>query len=244
MFYAAEWGVGIYSVDPDAQMVQLLVSYSQAWALAASNDPDMLYVSSFNGNLQSLSISTGVLTPIGGSFPTNSLGYNEDGFLYSGTWSDGGLDRIDPATGIATRVGTGSITSYAGDIVAGPNGGLFGLSSNNEIVSISPLDGSTSVLFNVDPTIDAWGISTTLDGRFWLSAGPDLYELNMTTGQTSYVMNLGFQAYDLASTPALNFTVPMLPTPGSLALFLGGALIASPRRKRPCIAPINRPSHS
>lgn len=229
--YGAAYGDGVYRIDVDAGAVERLGAYADAWALSASADAGVLLVANHNGRLTRFDIATGATSLIGGQWTTNSLGLATDGFLYSGSWSNGQLRRIDPTTGAATVVGVGSVRGYAGDLAAAPSGDLFGVTRDNELVLVSVADGSTTKLLDIVGA-EAWGIATTYDGRYWVSSGSSLHELDMSSGALRHVMDLGFEAYDLASMPGMTFGQIAVPAPsGSLALAGLGLLLACGRRR-------------
>lgn len=222
---------GIYEIDVDALTSTRVSTVTKAWSLASGDDASTLYYTSSNGNLQELDLETGDVTSIGGRFSNNSLARGADGYLYSGTWSSGDLLRIDPETGDSVSMGSTGLTGFAGDLAPGASGELYGISRANDVVSIDPTTGAVTASVNLSGEVDAWGIATTYDGRLWVTAASSLYQYDLSTNTLTYMMDMGFDAYDLASTPGVTYDTYAVPAPATAVLMAGG-LIAIPRRKR------------
>ncbi|MFG0306193.1 MAG: hypothetical protein ACF8Q5_08265 [Phycisphaerales bacterium JB040] len=232
IIYATGYRSGIYAVDLDAGTVTRVSTDRNAWSIAGSDDPTKLYLARSNGSLRMLDVETGNITGIGGTFTNNAMTFGLDGNLYAGAWGNGYLYRVDPGTGSATLVGDTGLPGFEGDLAPAADGSLYGLTTDNRIVSIDTITGASTTLADLTGTVDAWGIAATFDGRFWVSSASSLYRYDLSTGSLTFALDLGFNAYDLASTPGMTYeSYGAIPTPAGAALLGAGSLFAFRRRK-------------
>lgn len=230
IIYATGYRSGIYEIDTAARTTTRISNDRNAWAIAGSADPSTIYLARSNGRLRSMDVVTGNIETISNErFSNNSFAFATDGNLYSGTWGNGDLYRVDPTTGFTTYVGNTGLEGFAGDLAPAADGNLYGLSRDNQIVTVNTQTAATTVLTTLPDTVEAWGIAATYDGRFWVSAASLLYEYDLGSGTLTEVMDLGFNAYDLASTPGVTYAP--VPTPAAASLMLLGFGVIVRRRR-------------
>ena len=140
-------------------------------------------------NAYTIDIETGEATYVG-ALPVGNMGgavFGIDGSLYTASFGNDTLVRIDPATGAV--IGT-TQTGYVneGDLFY-RDGVLHMNSTNNEIVALSPSLTSGTALFDYG-TLNITGLANTVDGRVFGFASNRLYEFDLDTGTVSVVANI------------------------------------------------------
>jgi sugar lactone lactonase YvrE len=173
-------------------------------------------------------ISIGDLSIQPGTGVLYGLRSNEDPFKLGGR-----LYTINPATGVATFVGsTGAVVG--GGIAFAPDGTFYQTTILNGVPVLNTLNPATGAVITSVPDslfFDSLGISP--DGRLFASDGGDtIYTINPITGAPSFIGFTGTgHPSDLDFRPAP--VAVAVPEPSSLAVFaLAGAVAVLYRRSR------------
>lgn len=136
-----------------------------------------------------------------GALPVGNMGgavFGIDGSLYTASFGNDTLVRIDAATGAAiSTTQTGYVTE--GDLFY-REGVLHLNSTNNEIIALNQSLTSGTALLDYG-TLNITGLANTVDGRVFGFASNRLYEFDLDTGTVSVVANIsGVSAIQGAAT--------------------------------------------
>jgi hypothetical protein len=222
--YAAT-SVGLVEIDVDAvggPAATLIDGAVNTFSIAGGPATDRLYVQQFGGDILDYDVNTlsGVTT--GANIGGATFGEGLDGFWYASETVGNGLDRVtpgSPAPGV--YLGDGP-HFYAGDLAASNSAVLYG-SSGDGVVIVDKTDGSQTLL--PGSITNLWGLAFTIDGRFFGALGSGaVYELDPNTGAGTFLGNVPYQIYDLASERGV-------PSPGALTLLAPAAVVATRRRR-------------
>lgn len=254
IYYNTAGGTAIRSVDVDAGGLPttLLLNSDSPQGLARGAGANELYYDSINdfrtyahtvGSFNSMALLPGGLeTTIGGPVgATEGL----DGYWYSlpdpNDPANPALVRTDPLSASDPGLWLGDWTvngsQLTGDLATSADGRLWGVTGNNELVTISKSTGLyTSVIGTI---IDqgtglpvAWngaslptGMAFTQDGRLFIAGhGGDLYNVSTLTGVATFVGMVDAGVYDMASELSV-------PAPGAASVGWAVLLMAGRRRR-------------
>jgi hypothetical protein len=163
----------------------------------------LAYMSTGTDQFGIIDLNTGVFTESGNSGQLLSgLGVS-GGRLYGGVEDTGDLYQANPANGVLTLVGAGTINYLS---TGSTTGGLYALGGPNtagaalSLYSINPATGAAALIgptgLDLSTTVvDTVGISTG-SGTLYLTFGPSfssstLYSVNVTTGAATSIGNTG-----------------------------------------------------
>lgn len=148
------------------------------FAASASAAP-FVYVVTSSQQFGTLDLATGAFQAIGHPTPDamSNLVWGREGFLYSVTTSGndvGSLARIDPGTGVVTDIGPTGLGFNVFDL-AGIRGQLYVTDLSNNIYSVDPKSGATTLIEatgmppdpNVPFTFNADGTFNVCDEAFY-----------------------------------------------------------------------------
>jgi hypothetical protein len=146
------------------------------------------------------------------------------------------LYTINKATGAATLVGTTAI--QRGGLGFAPDGRLFAVSVNDELAQLNPANAQTigSVL-DTGTCLDGFAIRPE-DGAAFATAcdGDELYRVNLATGNTDFVGDMGDFGADVEFSPVRGVRAPAMSVAGlgllGLLLAGSGAWLARRRGRR------------
>lgn len=180
--------------------------------------------------LVTINTATGAGTTVGSLSALENLvdlglGFTNDGSLWMATDIPGDLYSINPATGLATNVGS------QGQMVNGLaswGGTLYGLGGDyaDNLVTINTATGAaTNVGSLINVSLADGGIAFAPDGTLWgIHDGGTIFTINPSTGVATVV-----------STTLSGFESLAIPIPAPGAILLGGigvALVGWLRRRR------------
>jgi hypothetical protein len=156
--------------------------------------------------LYRVDIQTGMAIEVGplNVSTANALAFDAQGALYSATWDDGSLLRVDTITGAATRLGGfGSGFTSWGDLAFAPDGTLFAAvrSSLNDgvLVTVNPQTGAAARVGSIGVG-DVFGLAFVGTALFGLTADLStgtgaLIRIDTSTGAGAVIRPLTFDAF-------------------------------------------------
>jgi hypothetical protein len=203
----------LLAIFPDVGSAVPIATIPDAFSVAASDEPDTLYVTTTTGLMYRFKISTGMLSLIGPGVANNSLTEGHDGFQYKGL-ANGDLIQVDTATGVETFIGNGG-QGYAGDIAAKSFSEAYGAVGSpilppTMLAAVDLASGGTNNIANFTTPLGqnpgpVLGLAFTADGRFWaiaqhpMTAYYDLYLVDPATATSVFKFTIEFPIWDLAS---------------------------------------------
>ncbi|HUI26706.1 MAG TPA: hypothetical protein VL403_11540 [Candidatus Kryptonia bacterium] len=134
------------------------------------------------------------------------------------------LYTIDKATGAATLVGTTAI--QRGGLGFAPDGRLFAVSIDSELAQLDPANAQTiGSILDTETCLDGFAIRPD-DGAAFATAcdGDELYRVDLATGNTDFVGDMGDFGADVEFSPVVGVRAPALSRAG---FGLMGVLLAS-----------------
>lgn len=224
-------GTALYTIDSNTGAGTLIgdFSFTGTYALALSPSGTLYGVSGGYGagTLDIVNPLTGASTHVGASTGISdlmALKFGPDGVLYAASWSTNMLYTMNPATGVATPVGSLGFSGIM-DIAFDSSGQLYGLAQN--LYKINKTTGA-GTLFTSLTDSSLMGLTIDSSGRFlatdYVSNSP-LYQINTTTGALTSLGQTGI------SQP-MALTEQSVPEPGSTALLGLAGLLTMGRRRR------------
>ncbi len=163
---------------------------------------------------------------------SNALVFSSTGTLYSAYTE---LDTLNTTTGAASEVGP--ITGYtSGGDLAFVGGNLFLSTMSDQLVTLNTATGAPTLVGNLGVS-NVYGLASPDGVNLYGVAGTSVYQINPTTGASTFLVNYGGQG--LGSANGESFfgeatpPVAVTPEPSSLALLGTGILgVAGVIRKR------------
>jgi hypothetical protein len=188
--------------------------------------------------LATINPATGVATVFGAPAPVfdmMGMDFDAQGNLFTVSWADYNLYRMDTTTGAATLVGplVGPVDIM--DLAFAPNGELWGV-GNAGLWKINPITGQATFATAVDGLVQMMSIAFDASGTLFgatYEAPSRFYQVNPVTGQTSLVGTFSDTSYVHGGD--IFFTA--VPEPSSCAAVAGAAvalfILARHRRHHP-----------
>lgn len=161
--------------------------------------------------LVTCSTATGACTavgPLGAAVNATGLTFGCDGNLYMGNENDQGLYLVDPVSGAATLIGSGSgedLTALAArSATAGCASGLFGVGDDSfdALVCLDPITGIAAPIGDLGIVSSDGGLDFDGAGVLWfLDDDGNLYNVDATTGAASPAgsTDAGFEGLAIAA---------------------------------------------
>jgi hypothetical protein len=192
--------------------VLVMVVFSLATGVAKADLMGYIATSTSNSVVYKINIDTGESTAYGpsGISPIRALEY-VNGVLYATSVGTGnGLWTIDTSTGIGSFVGNTGI--HIDDLAAAPDGSLFGnisgSSTGDELVTIDPNTGGTTLVGSMFPYISMSAFAISSDGTAvgWDSGAKWLFDIDLSDASTTSIGLLddsSFLAFDYDTSGTL-----------------------------------------
>ncbi|MCB9765526.1 MAG: putative metal-binding motif-containing protein [Alphaproteobacteria bacterium] len=201
----------VYEVDPATANLTALSTLSTA-ANPSSSDvrEDGLAVLHTEEVLQETDACTGAVTDLGptGAGFLGGISFGPSGVLYGLDYDNDQTVRLDTRTGAATVIGdVGFDLGYTGMAYDCTHDILYGVDQyNRRLFEVDPTTGRAQNFVPLNLTYVVVGLEyDAARGVLLTSTGPDLYEIEPSTGRTTYVGAFGFSAInDLAFHPPCN----------------------------------------
>lgn len=171
----------------------------------------MLYCNTGSGGIIKIDLKTNGTTPTGVSIPGTAFGYGGDGFWYANGGDDPAsgseLWRLLPEDPLFAPELVGAGARIIEDLATAPDGTMYGV-GEGILFTINKATGTQSDIGGLG--FVATGLSFDDLGRLVTMSGTEVLELNLATGASTFVVDLGETTTDLASHPGVFATAPAL----------------------------------
>jgi outer membrane protein assembly factor BamB len=219
LFGTAEFGKLLAAIDVTTGTATPVgyMGYPQCLSLAIKPDGTAAYSvckmsSTSSSQLARIDLETGVATLVGQRMRTNldimGMTFSPDGVLYAGgNLKTNSLYTINLVTGAPTLVGRFGVDPYLMSFAFDGSGRMFG-ASIGALYEINPATGAATHVADFVGASMVMGIAfdqyDTLFAANWMpeSAGSSVYEIDMSTGDATLVLNTGLaHVHNIAFKP-------------------------------------------